>query len=74
MSETEIALAQAYLARSGQDPVAALIRSVRDVAAMRRLLGGRLTHDEAAWVSPQAEPAHLLPQGETVPRAVSAVG
>lgn len=52
MSETEIALAKAYLARSGQDPIAALIRSVRDIAAMRRLLGGRRA-DDAAWASPR---------------------
>ena len=42
MSEVEIELARAYLRSSGQDPVAALIRSVRDIARMRRL--------QAAWV------------------------
>lgn len=38
MSETEIALASAYLKASGQDPVAALIRSVRDLARVRRMM------------------------------------
>ena len=38
MSETEIALAQAYLSASDQDPVGALIRSVKDLARTRRLL------------------------------------
>lgn len=41
MSETEIALAKAYLSASGQDPIAALIRSVRDLARTRRLLATR---------------------------------
>ena len=41
MSETEIALARAYLDAAGQDPVGALIRSVRDLARTRRLLAGR---------------------------------
>lgn len=38
MSDFEIALASSYLARSGQDPVAALIRSVRDIARLRDLM------------------------------------
>lgn len=38
MSETEIALARAYLTASDQDPVAALIRSVKDLAQTRRML------------------------------------
>ena len=41
MTTSEIALAQAYLAASGHDPITALIRSVRDNARMRRLLSGR---------------------------------
>lgn len=40
MSIVEIELARGYLARSDQDPVAALIRSVRDLAKLRRLLAG----------------------------------
>lgn len=40
MSETEIDLAKQYLSAAGQDPVAALIRSVRDLARARRLLAG----------------------------------
>lgn len=40
MSETEIALARAYLSAAGQDPVAALIRSVKDLARMGRILHG----------------------------------
>lgn len=40
MSETEIALARAYLTACGQDPVAALIRSVKDLAQTRRMLAG----------------------------------
>jgi hypothetical protein len=40
MSIVEIELARGYLARSDQDPVAALIRSVRDLARLRRLLAG----------------------------------
>jgi hypothetical protein len=38
MSEHEISLARAYLTASDQDPVAALIRSVRDLAQTRRML------------------------------------
>jgi hypothetical protein len=38
MSETEIALARAYLIAAGQDPVAALIRSVKDLAKTRELV------------------------------------
>lgn len=38
MSETEIALARAYLIAAGQDPVAALIRSVKDLARTRDLV------------------------------------
>lgn len=38
MSETEIALARAYLETSGHDPVTALIRSVRDLARTRNLI------------------------------------
>ena len=38
MSETEIALARAYLAVSGQDPVTALIRSVKDLTRTRNLV------------------------------------
>jgi hypothetical protein len=38
MSEIEIALARAYLSASGQDPVGALIRSVRDLARARDLV------------------------------------
>lgn len=61
MSETEIALARAYLARSGQDPVAALIRSVKDLARMRRLLGAR---------SPiEIEPARVTTTGRGLPAA-----
>ena len=41
MNETEIALARAYLARAGQDPVTALICSVRDVARLRRSIASR---------------------------------
>lgn len=37
MSEYEIALAQAYLKASRQDAVAALVRSVRDLARMRAI-------------------------------------
>lgn len=40
MSETEIDLAKRYLSAAGQDPVAALIRSVRDLARAHRLLAG----------------------------------
>lgn len=40
MSETEIDLAKHYLSAAGQDPVAALICSVRDLARARRLLAG----------------------------------
>lgn len=36
MTEVEISLARAYLAASGQDPIAALVRSVRDIARLRR--------------------------------------
>jgi hypothetical protein len=38
MDSLEISLARAYLAASGQDPVTALIRSVKDLARTRRLL------------------------------------
>jgi hypothetical protein len=38
MDALEISLAQAYLAASGQDPVTALIRSVKDLARVRRML------------------------------------
>ena len=38
MSETEISMARAYLTASDQDPVAALIRSVKDLAQTRRML------------------------------------
>lgn len=38
MSETEIDLARGYLAAAEQDPVAALIRSVKDLARTRRML------------------------------------
>ena len=38
MIESEIALARAYLAVSGQDPVTALIRSVRDLERTRNLV------------------------------------
>ena len=61
MSETEIALARAYLETSGHDPVTALIRSVRDLTRTRNLVspgyvrgklpGPRLhvTIDEQPW-------------------------
>ena len=42
MSETEIDLAKQYLSAAGQDPVAALIRSVRDLARANRLLAGSI--------------------------------
>lgn len=54
MSETEIALAQAYLKVSGQDPVSALIRSVRDLARTRRILAHRLG---TSTVAPGGEPS-----------------
>lgn len=38
MSEVEISMARAYLTASDQDPVAALIRSVKDLAQTRRML------------------------------------
>lgn len=38
MSELEISMARAYLTASEQDPVAALIRSVKDLAQTRRML------------------------------------
>jgi hypothetical protein len=38
MDSLEISIARAYLAASGQDPVTALIRSVKDLARTRRLL------------------------------------
>jgi len=38
MSELEISMAQAYLRASDQDAVAALIRSVKDLAHTRRML------------------------------------
>lgn len=38
MSEIEISLARAYLTASDQDPISALIRSVKDLAHTRRML------------------------------------
>lgn len=38
MSELEISMARAYLRASDQDAVAALIRSVKDLAHSRRML------------------------------------
>ena len=40
MTELEIALARAYLLASDQDPVSALIRSVKDLARLRRQTPG----------------------------------
>jgi hypothetical protein len=38
MSEHEITMARAYLNASDQDPVGALIRSIKDLAHARRML------------------------------------
>ena len=46
MSETEIALARAYLSAAEQDPIAALIRSVKDLARMGRILAGSVPGQE----------------------------
>ncbi|TDR93453.1 hypothetical protein [Enterovirga rhinocerotis] len=46
MSETEIALARAYLSAAEQDPIAALIRSVKDLARMGRVLAGTVPGQE----------------------------
>jgi hypothetical protein len=48
MDTLEISLARAYLAASGQDPVTALIRSVKDLARVRRMLAGAAAAEFAA--------------------------
>ena len=40
MQDYEITLARAYLAASGNDPIAALIRSVKDLASAHRQVAG----------------------------------
>ncbi|WP_375460093.1 hypothetical protein [uncultured Enterovirga sp.] len=49
MTEIEIELTRAYLQSSGQDPVAALIRSVRDLTrTLRHFSGGEFGARPAA--------------------------
>ena len=59
MSEVEIAVAQAYLTAAGQDPVAALIRSVKDLVQSRGDVGPPSPGDEesADARSPASTPA-----------------
>lgn len=57
MSETEIELAKAYLRGAGHDPVAALIRSVMDLARIRAQIDGR---GDASPLSPSPTTS-LLP-------------
>lgn len=50
MDALEISLARAYLAASGQDPITALIRSVKDLARVRRMMtGAGVQHAAAGW-------------------------
>lgn len=48
MSEFEIALTRAYLRAAGQDPVAALIRSVRDLTRTRLAAAGDVVEPDPA--------------------------
>ena len=48
MDSLEISLTRAYLAASGQDPITALIRSVKDLARVRRMLTGAAGAEFAA--------------------------
>lgn len=41
MTALEISLAQAYLKASGQDPITAFVRSVRDLARLGEMLSER---------------------------------
>ncbi|MDB5510542.1 MAG: hypothetical protein JWR08_25 [Enterovirga sp.] len=55
MTALEISLAQAYLNASGQDPITAFVRSVRDLARLGEMLSER--DDRRAEERPYGRPA-----------------